>query len=176
MHQFRLFIFVFIVVLLTACGGQEPIPTPTATVFKPPTVDPLVIQLQETEAAKITVLSLPTPTLTCTNGLEFVEDVTIEDGTIVSPGQRLDKRWLVLNAGTCNWDESFEIQLIAGPAMDVPSTQVLYPALSGTEAEIRMVFTAPEEPGSYRSAWQAFDLDENPFGDPFFIDIVVVEE
>jgi len=163
---------------LSACGGQEtvPIPTLTVTVYTQPTIDPLTSQLQETEVAKLTAESLPTPTPACTNGLEFVEDVTIEDGSVVSPGQRLDKRWKVLNAGSCNWGLEYEVQLIAGPAMGVPIAQALFPAISGTETEIRMVFAAPDEPGSYRSAWQANDPQGNPFGDPFFIDIVVSEE
>jgi hypothetical protein len=38
-----------------------------------------------------------------------------------------------------------------------------------------MVFIAPEEPGNFRSAWQAYDPQDNPYGDPFFIDIVVPE-
>jgi len=178
MSQSRLLISLCCLVFLSACAGQEPtpLPTPTATVYKTPTVDPLAIQLQQTEAAKLTQESLPTPTPACSNGLEFVADVTIEDGTIVSPGQRLDKRWKVLNSGSCNWGLEYEVQLIAGPAMDVPITQAIFPALSGTEAEIRMVFTAPDQPGSYRSAWQAYDPDGNPFGETFFIDIVVVEE
>ncbi len=161
---------------LTACAGQEQVTTPTATVYLPPTADPLATQLQETAGARLTAQSLPTQTPACTNGLEFVEDVTIEDGSAVSPGQQLDKRWKVLNAGSCNWGLEYEVQLIAGPAMDAPITQALFPALSGTEAEIRIVFIAPEEPGSYRSAWQAFDPHGDPFGDPFFIDIVVTEE
>ena len=176
MRYYRLLIFVFILLLLAACGGLETISTPTVTLYKPPTVDPLAVQLQETEAAKLTAESLPTPTPACTNGLEFVEDITVEDGSVVSPGQRLDKRWKVLNAGSCNWDVDYEVGLIAGPAMNVPNTQALFPALSGTAVEIHMVFTAPDEPGSYRSAWQAFDPNGNPFGDPFFIDIQVVAD
>jgi hypothetical protein len=38
---------------------------------------------------------------------------------------------------------------------------------------LRMVFTAPQEAGTYRSAWQAYDPDGGPFGDPFYIEIVV---
>ncbi len=30
--------------------------------------------------------------------------------------------------------------------------------------------------GTYRSAWQAYDPDGLPFGDPFFIEIEVVDE
>ena len=178
MRQYRLFLFVFVMMLLTSCSGQKPVLvlTPTVPVYKPPTVDPLAIQLQNTEATRLTAESLPTPTPACTNGLEFVEDVTIEDGSVVSPGQRLDKRWKVVNTGSCNWDDEYEVQLIAGTVMKATNIQSLFPALSGTEAEIRMIFTAPAEPGSYRSAWQAFDSDGNPFGDPFFIDIVVVDE
>ncbi|MBC8506795.1 MAG: hypothetical protein ISR58_11225 [Anaerolineales bacterium] len=168
-------ILLFCVVLLSACTGQNSAPTATPTIYIPPTVDTLAIQLQETEAAKFTAESLPTPTPACKNDLEFIEDLTIEDGTVVSPGQRLDKRWKVLNAGSCNWGLEYEVQLVAGPAMDVPITQALFPAISGTEAEIRMVFTAPDEPGSYRSAWQAYDPEGKPFGESFFIDIVVSE-
>ncbi len=167
--------FLFLT-FLTACASQESVPTLTATIYIPPTVDPLAIQMQETEAAKLTAESLPTPTPACKNDLEFVEDMTIEDGTVVSPGQRLDKRWKVLNAGSCNWGLEYEVQLVAGPAMDVPIIHALFPAISGTEAEIRMVFTAPEEPGPYRSAWQAYDPDGQPFGETFFIDIVVASE
>ena len=76
------------------------------------------------------------------------------------PVRPLDKRWEVENSGTCNWDERYRLQLIAGPEMGAPPEQALYPARSGTQAVIRIVFTAPAEPGTYRSAWQAY----NPAG------------
>lgn len=165
-------------VFLAACAGREPAPTPTLSPqpYRPPTQDPAVLQLQETETARLTAESLPTPTPVCKNNLLFVDDVTIADGTVVAPGERLDKRWKVENAGSCNWDVEYEIRLVAGPAMGVPSTQALYPALSGTELEIRMLFKAPEEAGTYRSAWQAYDPNGEPFGETFFIDIVVSGE
>jgi hypothetical protein len=36
-----------------------------------------------------------------------------------------------------------------------------------------MLLTAPAEQGAYRSAWQAFDPQGQPFGDPIFVDILV---
>jgi hypothetical protein len=39
-----------------------------------------------------------------------------------------------------------------------------------------MVFTAPSEAGTYRSAWQAHDPSGEPFGDLFFIEFVVSEQ
>ena len=117
----------------------------------------------------------PTPTPSCLNGLLFIKDLTIPDGTLVDPGESLDKRWEVQNSGSCNWDKNYRVKLIAGPGMGVPVQQALNPALSGTEVIIRMMFIAPDEPGNYRSAWQAYDPFGNPFGDLFFIDIVVSE-
>ncbi|RPI83725.1 MAG: hypothetical protein EHM41_15235 [Chloroflexi bacterium] len=114
-----------------------------------------------------------TPTPSCTNSLRFIEDLSIPDGTVVTPGTSLDKRWNLENNGTCNWDKDYRVKLVGGPDMGVQAEQALYPARSGTQAMIRMVFVAPQEPGTYRSAWQAYDENGQPFGDPFYIEIVV---
>lgn len=114
-----------------------------------------------------------TPLPECIDNLYWLEDLTIPDGSTVPPGTELDKRWKVQNNGTCNWDKDYRIRLIGGPGLGAPEEQALYPARSGAEALIRIVFTAPQEPGAYRSAWQAYTPDGTPFGDPFYIDIVV---
>jgi hypothetical protein len=43
----------------------------------------------------------------------------------VSPGERLDKRWRVENIGSCNWDASFSVRLIAGPELGMLTDQAL---------------------------------------------------
>lgn len=115
----------------------------------------------------------PTITPVCISDLKYLEDLTIPDGTQVSPGQQLDKRWQVENSGTCNWDERYSIRLISGPNLSAAEIQPLYPARSGSQVIIRMRFTAPVEPGNYQSAWQAHDPKGQPFGEPVFIQIVV---
>jgi hypothetical protein len=105
--------------------------------------------------------------------LRYIEDVSIPDGSQVTSGESLDKRWNVENNGTCNWDKGYNLKLIAGPELGAPSEQALYPARSGSQATIRILFTAPTEPGVYRSAWQAYNPDGRPFGDPVFIEIQV---
>ncbi len=109
----------------------------------------------------------------CTDSLTFVTDVTIPDGTAVMAGSSIDKRWEVKNNGTCNWDNSYSLRLIGGPEMGANPQQALIPARSGSQIVIRMEFVAPDEPGGYRSAWQAFNPEGVAFGDPFYIEIVV---
>ena len=170
----RLIFFLSVILVISACSSAEDQATPTLEVYRPPTqaltATPLPVTTPETEIER------PTSEPACTNALWFFQDLSIPDGTQVSAGERLDKRWLVQNAGTCNWDERYQIRLEAGPTMGVPATQALFPARSGLELPIRMIFIAPDEPGTYRSAWLAYDPDGQPFGDPFFIEIVVVED
>ena len=170
----KIWLLVSLFSLLTACGSSGEEATPTAEVYRPPTQAVTPTPLVE-PPADVEQETRPTPAPSCTNALWFFQDLSIPDGTVVSPGERLDKRWLVKNAGTCNWDEYYQIRLEAGPNMGVPQQQALYPARADTQLTIRMNFIAPDEPGTYRSAWQAYDPDGEPFGDPFFIEVIVEE-
>ena len=163
---------------LVACGNRGVLATP----YIPPTGIAQTGQLSLPTQAPAAITptsddqdepprSIPTPP--CAPGLAFLDDLTIPDGSVVAPGEQLDKRWQVENSGTCNWDSTYGLQLIAGPDLSAPKEQALFPARSGSEALIRMLFTAPTEPGTYRSAWQAHDQQGVLFGDPFFIEIVV---
>lgn len=159
--------------LLFACAGLLAACTSaTPTLYLPPTLAP-----QASPPALPTVTPpAPTPTSpppACTDGLAFVQDLTIPDGALVSPGALLDKRWQVENSGTCNWDERYSLRLVTGPDLGARPQQALYPARGGTEAALRVFFTAPTEPGIYQSAWRAHDPQGNPFGDLFFIYIQV---
>ncbi len=176
MRSRRWLYLIALSLILTACGRlrEMPTPTPTLAVFQAPTQAPAALALQATEVVQLTAESLPTPTPTCVDGLRYLEDITIEDGSVVAPGATLDKRWQVENSGSCNWKAGYTLRLIAGPDLGAPSPQALYPALSGTRAVIRIIFTAPQAPGAYRSAWQAFNPEGAPFGDPIYIDIQVV--
>jgi len=79
----------------------------------------------------------------------------------------------VENNGTCNWDERYSLRLVAGDTLGADQVQGLFPARAGSEAVIRIEFTAPQETGTQRSAWQAFGPDGRPFGDPFYLEILV---
>jgi hypothetical protein len=99
--------------------------------------------------------------------------VTIPDYTVVAPGSSLDKQWLVQNSGSCNWDNRYRLRLVSGDPLGVSPEQALYPARAGTQATLRILFTAPLEAGEYVSEWQTFDPNEIPFGESFVIKIIV---
>lgn len=115
----------------------------------------------------------PTPTLECQSGLRYLSDLTIPDGTQVTPGERIDKRWQVENNGGCNWDERYRLRRISGDALGAEGEQALYPARSGAPAVIQVLLIAPGEPGTYRSIWQAVDPQGQLFGDPITVEILV---
>ncbi|OIO88056.1 MAG: hypothetical protein AUK02_04270 [Anaerolineae bacterium CG2_30_58_95] len=160
-------IFFFLELVLSACGGKENV---MPTVYIPPTpVSALLTASQPAVVYNPPAASAPQ----CVDNLYYLQDLTIPDGSQVAPGSTLDKQWLVENNGTCNWDHAYRLRLIAGPDMGAPVEQALYPARSGTQAVIRIQFAAPSEAGTYRSAWQAYDPQGIPFGDPIFIEILV---
>jgi len=140
----------------------------------PPTV-PAATPLPQNAGQPVESNIDPRPDADCQDNLTFLNDLTIQDGTVVTSLATMDKRWEVENSGTCNWNAGYRIRLIAGPEMGAQKEQALYPARSGTRATIRLLFQAPTEVGSFRSAWQAFNAQGEAFGDPFFIDITVSE-
>lgn len=163
---FKTTVFILVICLLMAGCQRSTTKTPVAG-FLPPTEVPIPT------ATALVVATRSTPQVNCTDVLSFMEDITIPDGTVVKPGDSLDKRWQVRNNGTCDWTDKFSLKIVAGDPLGSPDSQALFPARSGSAAVIRMMLTAPQEPGSYRTAWQAYNPDGKPFGDPIYIDIVV---
>ena len=162
-------VFIFFnLLVLTACAGNRAVPL---TPFLPPTAvqnhAPLVLPLTTSPPAG------PTTTPPCANNLLFLQDLTIPDNTQVAAGSPLDKQWLVQNNGTCNWDSRYRLRFIAGDPLGAPAEQALYPARAGAQATLRILFTAPSDPGTYTSEWQAYDPSGTAFGVSFFMKIVI---
>lgn len=162
-----------IMILAQACAPQA-----TPTPFRPPT-QIISIENLSTITPIPTNTIVPTFTVTpvltgpCINNLTFVDDITIEDNTTVPAGSTMDKQWLVSNSGTCNWDSSYRLKWVGGETFGAAGEQMLFPARAGTQATLRIIFTAPTVAGNYQSAWQAYDPDGIAFGDPIFITVNV---
>jgi hypothetical protein len=168
------FVIFFLLPILFLVSGCS---TPTESqefVYVPPT--PAVAQATATSTPTAEASPAATARLACENNLIYVQDLSIPDGTLAEPGALLDKRWEVRNGGSCNWDEHYQLRLISGEALQAEPVQKLFPARSATNLILRINFVAPADSGVYRSAWQAYDPDGNPFGDPIFIEIAVAAE
>jgi hypothetical protein len=174
----RLLAVVLILVPLSACS---PVSTPTP--FRPPTAEAPLIEptfiIQPTQEI-VVIESTPLPTVfpttnpaECLNDLTFLEDLTVPDNMFTTFGLALDKQWLVQNSGTCNWNSAYRLRNIGGAALGAPEEIALYPARAGTQATLRILFSAPFTEGVYESAWQAIDANGNLFGDPVYIRITV---
>jgi hypothetical protein len=170
-----------LILSLTACStvSEALQPDSAETFYIPPTapgkISPPIV-LTPTSSSNLSTSppeTSPSATPECINDLIFLEDLTIPDQTIVSPDATLDKRWKVENNGSCNWDDRYRIKSVSDSKLDTLTEQALYPARSGTQATIRILFDAPSEPGTYQSAWQAFSPLGEPFGEPFYIEIAV---
>jgi len=152
--------------------GEQPTPyRPPTTVFQ--TAPPSIESPTPAPTAQLRITLPPQATPQCTDSLTYLEDVTFPDGATVKPGASLDKRWLIQNSGTCNWNERYRLKFVSGADLGAPLDQALFPARSGTKATLRVNFTAPTEPGTYQSAWQAYDPQGQPFGDPIYLQVIV---
>ena len=144
----------------TATFTAEP-PTPTATFAF--TNDP-------TQAA------LGTPAALC-DDYAYVKDVTVVDGTVMTPGQEFVKTWTIKNTGICSWGEGYGL-IYAGYVDKMDGVPVPLGALIevGQEVDVSISFKAPDKIGEYVSSWQMVNPNGLPFGTKeniLFVKIVV---
>lgn len=118
------------VLLLAACGpmaGSQvtplattpPLTTPTPTSPPPPTETPTV------------------PPANCLYDSEFVSDVTIPDGTNITPGETFTKTWRLRNNGNCPWLPTFQLVQTGGEYLFALSNTTPLPEVQpGAQADL----------------------------------------
>jgi len=140
-----------------------PAPTPTNTSVPPSPIPP-------------TPTDVPPP---C-NQAEFVSDVTIKDGSILTPGSEFLKVWRLRNTGSCTWDDDYSLVYVSGDRMlgdrEISLAEVTRP---GERADLGVELVAPMVAGRYRGYWMLSDPSGNRFGigdrsrDAFWVEIRV---
>ncbi len=149
-----------------------------------------------TETPQPTSTQTPTPTATSTptqtptettntvcNWAGFIEDVTIEDRSLMDESETFTKIWRLENIGTCTWTTDYEILFSSGYQMNAPDAlampQIVAP---GETVDIAIEMQAPDEPGIYTGYWLLRDDDGRYFGvgqdtdSPFWVRIKVTED
>lgn len=161
----------------------------------------------ETLVAQLTEVGLPTATLppenpaasitlepTITNALptaisrpqacdaaQFVRDVTIEDNTVINPGQTFIKTWRLKNVGTCTWTTDYNLVYVGGAPMteslSIPLTARVAP---NETVDISVKLIAPRATNVYRGEWMLRNAAGARFGIgdqgklPFWVQIHVL--
>ena len=123
--------------------------------------------------------SIPGPVATpagCFDGMAFVADIKIPDGSVMQPGQDFDKVWRIRNTGTCNWDTGYKLVFVQGSQMDGVPSPVTTTVKPSETLDILIDQTAPQEPGKYTGIWQMVNKNGMPFGERIWVKITVAGE
>ena len=115
------------------------------------------------------------------NWAAYIKDISIPDGTVMSPGEQFTKTWRLQNIGTCAWTTSYALVFSSGDSMggtvavDLPTT--VYPDQT---VDLSVNLSAPSSEGKHRSYWGLRSASGAIFGigpsanSAFYVDIKVV--
>jgi len=103
----------------------------------------------------------------------FVEDVTMPDGTEVTPGTTFTKIWRLANTGASEWPLGTKLVFVGGDEMNCASITPMATVAAGNSADMSADLRAPEVEGRYCGYWRLRTPCGTPFGPRVWVDIVV---
>ena len=124
----------------------------------------------------------PTPTSKTgfCDSAEFVGDVNVPPGTIMSQGETFIKTWRLQNVGTCAWTTSYQIVFFSGDQMRAPASFTFPVNVAvGNTVDFSLNMIAPNTVGNYQGNWMIKNANGVLFGigphanQPFSVNIVV---
>lgn len=114
-----------------------------------------------------------TPTgITCDDA-KWVADVTVPDGTEMTPGQDFVKTWMVKNTGSCTWGTGYTLIHGYDEQLDGVAEPLTNAVAPGEEVEVSVRFRAPTNTGEHRSYWRMQNAGGSAFGEFLYVAIVV---
>ena len=114
-----------------------------------------------------------TPTEILCDDAIWVADITVPDGTEMTPGQDFVKTWKIRNTGSCTWGTGYSALFAYGEKMGGVAEPMTGAVAPGEEVEISVRFKAPDNAGEYSSTWRMANASNIPFGENVFVLIVV---
>ena len=209
-YKIHCYLVVICILLMTACKMPAPIQAPKGdtpiaptltsqavealiktqlapTLTQAPTqvtIQPsLVPAVSPTQQATNTANPTQNPSIEfCTDAATFVDDVSVTDGTLFSPGETFTKTWRLRNSGTCAWTPQYKLAFTGGDKMnnpgEVPFTSYVEP---DTTVDLSVKLTSPSSNGLYQAQWMIRSADGNLFGigkqadKPFWVKITVAQ-
>ncbi len=169
--------------LTQTAAVNTPTKKATATYTQLPetaTQAPTTVDATETPATTTTPTIQPTtttanavPTNQICDDAIWIADISVQDGTEMSPGQNFEKTWQIKNTGSCTWGTGYKLVFGYGEKMN-GQARALDRIVSPNETiDVTVVFSAPLATGSYQSYWRMANTAGANFGEFFYVDIVV---
>ena len=150
---------------ITPVPTQTPelgLPTPTPSPTSSPTASP----------------TQPSSSQSICDWVAFVKDVSIPDGTVLSPGSSFVKTWRLKNKGTCAWTSAYSLIFTRGHQMSGPVSVSLPGNVNpGETIDVSVNLTAPATEGQYIGYWMLRNASGVIFGygdqanKAFYVDI-----
>ncbi len=184
-HTGLIAIGVILTVLLSACGSivasaasaqsTETVPGQVAT----DVAGTLTAQPTATSTATSTPTATPTATqlsgasASSCNNSEFLADMTIPDGTGLSPGETFVKTWRLRNIGSCSWSPNYSLVFVGGSSLGGANVQIGQTVAVNQNADVSVTLTAPSSAGTFVGFWRLADASGNAFGVTVDVQIVV---
>jgi len=105
----------------------------------------------------------------------FVTDVSIPDGTQMSPNTPFLKIWKLRNEGSA-WPENTCLSYVGGDLLSKVESVPVPAVPSGEEIDIAVDMIAPSKPGRYVGYYRLHHPDGTRFGQRVWVDICVVDK
>jgi len=198
----RVFLVIALVSLLYACGPTAPVaPTIDANAIHTAAAETVIAEFTQTARAAPTIpaatatqavtstaaptlpptaTTIPTndpfvstPTEIICDDAIWVADVTVPDGTEMTPGQDFVKTWRVRNTGSCTWGTGYTVIYAFGENMSGIAEPITGAVAPNEEVEISVRFKAPSNTGEFSSTWRMANASGIPYGQEFYVLIVV---
>jgi uncharacterized protein YkwD len=155
---FTILLSIFLTSCISIARGAQDIPTQN---FVTATLMPTEAQVIPATLT-ITPGSITTPTLAkttaanCTNAAILLRDVTIQDDTQLTAGEKITKTWEFQNMGTCPW-VGYTVNFSSGDQMDAPVSAPVADTLPGSKVQVSVELTAPTADGTYAGYFTLHD-------------------
>jgi len=159
-----LLVFLTIIACNAPMAVQIPVPSataaPSATAVPSATPVPSAIAVPSaTPIPSATAVPTATPSQTSSpvpvDAAEFIGDVTIPDGTHLSPGESFIKTWRLRNSGTSTWTRAYSLVFANGSQMNGLSLIPLLGTVApGGVIDVSVTLVAPNSPGTYKGYWE----------------------
>lgn len=126
--------------------------TPALTINTSTPLPAVSATITSTALAGNTNTPIASATTNC-NLAQFITDVNVPDGTIMTPNQAFTKKWRMKNIGSCVWN-GYSMVFDSGDAMGGPATKPIAAVNPGQEVDLEVNLTAPAAPGNYKGYWR----------------------